>query len=214
MHKKALLIKTYMVGKVQPYSPELMDESKAKLTLLAHRDRERILLEEAKNKVESFVYFVKNTLVDDEDNVNKVSTEEQRKEVRKLLEKAEEWMYEDGANADLATTEDKYHEILASAEKIFERVRELTARPEAVAALEGRLAKVEELMTKWETAMPQVTEDERNDVLKIVEEVKAWIKEKQEAQEKVAPHEDPVFTSAEVPSQIKPIETLVAKLKK
>ena len=59
-------------------------------------------------------------------------------------------MYEDGATADLATTEDKYAEISTPAEKIFDRVKEMTARPEAVEALKGRLAKVGELMEKWE----------------------------------------------------------------
>lgn len=203
-----------MIGKVQPYSPELLDESKAKLLDLAKKDKERVLLEEARNKVESYVYFIKNKISDDEENINKVSTEEQRAHVLKLAEEAEEWMYEDGASADLATTEDKYADLTTPAEKIFDRVKEMTARPEAIEALNGRLAKVGELMTKWETTMPQVTEEERSEVLTKVEEIKAWIKEKEEAQAKVAPHEDPAFSSSEVPLQMRPIEVLVAKLKK
>ncbi|CAB9528712.1 Hypoxia up-regulated protein 1 (Fragment) [Seminavis robusta] len=214
VHKRALTVKTYNVGKVQPYSAELLAESKAKLQALAKKDKERVLLEEAKNKVESYVYHIKNKLVDDEENIGKVSTEEQRAEVLKLAEDAEEWMYEDGSTADLATTEDKYAEISVPAEKIFNRVKEMTARPEAVVAMKGRLTKVGELMTKWETTMPQVTEEERGEVLKLVDDVTAWIKEKEEAQSKVEAHEDPAFTSAEVPIQIKPIEVLVAKLKR
>ena len=199
---------------MQPYSPELLEESKAKLAALARTDKERILLEEAKNKVESFVYYIKNKLIDDEENVNKVSTEEQRLEILKLAEEAEEWMYEEGASADLATTEDKYAELSTPAEKVFERVKEMTARPEAITALQGRLAKVGELMKKWETTMPRVTEEERGEVLAKVEEVSAWIKEKVEAQSRVAMHEDPAFSSTEVPTQIRSIEVLVAKLKK
>jgi hypoxia up-regulated 1 len=214
IHRRALTVNAYTVGKVQPYSPALMEESRAKLAELARTDKERILLEEAKNKVESYTYYIKNKLVDDEENVNKVSTEEQRAHVAKLAEEAEEWMYEDGATADLATTADKYAEIFEPAEKIFERVRELTARPEAVEAIKSRLTKVGELMTKWETTMPQVTEEERGDVVKLVEAVTTWIAEKEEAQAKVKPHEDPAFTSAEVPVQMKPIEVLVARLKR
>ena len=123
-------------------------------------------------------------------------------------------MYEDGATADLATTEDKYAEISAPAEKIFYRVSELTERPEAVTALKGRLSKVEELMKKWETTMPQVTEEERAEVLSKVEEVKKWIDENEVEQSKKELHEEPVFVSAEVPGQMKPIEVLVTKLKK
>jgi hypothetical protein len=49
-------------------------------------------------------------------------------------------------------------------------------------------------------------------VLAKVEDVRKWISEKEEAQEKASPSEDPVFTSEEVPAQSKPIETLVARL--
>lgn len=172
------------------------------------------MLEEARNRVESYVYYIKNKLVDDEENVNKVSTEEQRAQVLKLAEEAEEWMYEDGATADLATTVDKYVEISTPAEKIFDRVKELTDRPEAIDALKGRLEKVAELIKKWETTMTHITEEERGEVMAKVEEVKAWIAEKEEAQSKVEPHEDPAFKSAEVPGQMRPIEVLVTKLKK
>jgi hypoxia up-regulated 1 len=214
IHKRALAVKTYYVGRIQPYSPELLEESKTKLDELAKKDKERMELEEARNKVEGYVYYIKNKLSDDEERIAKVSTEEQRAEVLKLAEDAEEWMYEDGATADLATTEDKYAELSAPAEKIFFRVEEMTERPEAVLALKGRLTKVEELMKKWETAMPQVTEEERADVLSKVEDVKKWIAMKEEEQSKREAHEDPAFTSGEVPTQMKPIEVLVTKLKK
>lgn len=214
MHKRTLSVKTYMTGRVQPYSPELLEESKAKLLDLARKDKERIMLEEARNRVESYVYYIKNKLVDDEENVNKVSTEEQRAHILKLAEDAEEWIFDEGESADLATTEDKYAEVSTPAEKIFYRVSEMTERPEAVTALKGRLSKVEELMKKWETTMPQVTDEERAEVLSKVEDVKKWIEEKETEQSKKQPHEDPAFGSAEVPGQMNPIEVLVAKLKK
>jgi len=214
IHKRALKVEYYTEGKVQQYSEELLQESKDKLNALAKKDNERVMLEAAKNKVEGYMYFIKNKLVDDEENVNKVSTEEQRAEILKLAEEAEDWMYEDGATADLATTEDKYAELSTPAEKIFDRVKELTARPEAIAALKDRLKKVGQLMTKWETTMTHITEEERGNVTAKVDEVKAWITEKEEAQSKVEAHEDPAFNSAEVPGQMKPIEVLVAKLKR
>jgi len=199
---------------IQPHSVELFEESKAKLLDLDRKDRERAMLEESRNKLESYIYHIKNKLVDDEENINKVSTEEQREEIRKLAEEAEDWMYEDGSSADLATTEDKYSELSTPAEKIFFRVTESTARPEAVLALKARLIKVEELMKKWETSLPQVTEEERGDVLEKVEKVREWIAEQEEAQSKKEAHEEPAFASAEVPKQTKSIESLVARLKK
>lgn len=189
-----------------------MEESKAKLAELERKDRERVMLEEARNKVESYIYQIKNKLVDDEEAIGMVTTKEQREELSKLAADAEEWMYDDGYNADLATMEDKYAELSTPAEKVFFRVSESTARPEAVKALQTKLSKVEELMKKWETTMTHITEEERAEVLSKVEEVRKWIAEKEEAQSKLDPSEEPAFKSEDVPSQSKPIETLVARL--
>merc|ERR1712125_14104 len=85
VHKQTLNVKSYYEGRVQPYSTEIMTESKAKMDELARKDKERQMLEEARNKVESYIYKIKNKLVDDEENIGKVTTESQREEVSKLF---------------------------------------------------------------------------------------------------------------------------------
>jgi len=214
VHKRTLSVQTYYVGKIRPYSAELFEESMAKLAALDKTDKERAMLEESRNKLESYIYHVKNKVEDDEENIGKVSTEEQRAEVSKLAADAEDWMYEDGSSADLATTEDKYAEISTPAEKIFFRVTEMTDRPEAVSTLTDRLTKVETLMEVWKTKLPHITEEERADVLDKVKDVREWLLEKEEEQAKKKQHEDPAFASAEVPKQTKRLEALVSKLKK
>lgn len=54
------------MGSVRPYTPAIMAESKAKLEMLAQKDKERMLLEEAKNTYEAYIYFIRNKLSDDE----------------------------------------------------------------------------------------------------------------------------------------------------
>jgi hypoxia up-regulated 1 len=191
-----------------------MAESKAKMEALALKDKERQMLESSRNKVESFIYRIKNKLIDDEENINKVTTEEQRAEVSKLSSDAEEWMYDDGYNADLPTMEDKYAELATPADKIFFRVAEMTARPAAVKALTEKLGKIEKLVKKWETTHPQITEDERASVSTKVEEVKTWLAEKVAEQEATVATEDPVLTSAELPGKTKLIEPIVTRLSK
>jgi hypoxia up-regulated 1 len=212
--KKTLGVVIYYVGKVQPYSAELLAESQTKMAELDHTDEERIKLEAAKNQVESYIYLIKNKLIDDEENVNKVTTEEQRESLRSMGVEAEDWLYDDGYNADYPTMVAKHLDLSSPAEKVWFRVRELTARPAAVEALKAKLDKIPELMKKWETSSPQVTEEEKAELLVKVEEVKAWIAEKEAAQAEVAAHEDPVFTSEEVPLQTKPIEKLIHRLSK
>ncbi len=205
-------VSSYHVGTIQPYSVEIMAESKAKLGELARLDKERMMLEEVRNNYESYIYLIKNKLVDDEESIGAVTTEEQREELRKSAEDAEEWMYDDGYDASLETYKQKYDELTKPAEKVFFRVKEVTARVEAITALKEKLDKVVALMKKWETTMPQITEEERNDVVSKVDDVRKWISEKEEAQAANDPTTDPVFTSEEVPLQTKDIQALVSKL--
>jgi hypoxia up-regulated 1 len=100
------------------------------------------------------------------------------------------------------------------AEKIWFRMNEQTARPAAIAAMNDKLSKVEEILKKWETTMPQITEEERSEVLAKVEEIKKWMDDKVAEQEAKEPHEDPAFSSEDVPLQSKSLERLMAKLSK
>ena len=202
----------YYVGKIQPYSIATQAESEEKLQDLANKDKERIMLEESRNKVESYIYFIKNRLIDEEDEIAKVSTEEQRTSLQSMAMEAEDWLYEDGYDADLATYEDKYAELSEPAEAMFFRLKEIKDRPAAIAALNKKLSKVEDLMAKWETDKPQITEEERNSVLEKIVNVRKWISDMQEKQESTDPSETPAFSSADVPLQTKDIESLVTKL--
>lgn len=214
VHKRTLKVDSYYVTRVQPYSDDALVESQAKLQMLADKDRERIMLEEAKNKVESYIYHIKNKMADYEDQIAKVTTSEQRESILSMASEAEDWLYEDGYDADLATFEDKYAELAGPAEDIFFRLAEMTARPEAIAALSRKLSKVEDLMAKWETEKPQVTEEERNSVMEKVNEARKWIADMQDKQADTDPTDTPAFTSEEVPLQTKGIESLVSRLSK
>lgn len=193
-------------------SSAIFAESKEKLAELARKDNARIELEAARNRVESYCYLIKNKLADDEDKVAQVSTEEQREEIRQLGSDMSDWLDFEAHDADLETMQAKYKELSEPAEKIWFRMKELTARPEAIAAMNDKLTKVEELLKKWETTMPQVTEEEKGDVMAKVEEIRKWMQEKLEEQEGKAPHEDPAFSSEEVPPLSKSLERLITKL--
>jgi hypoxia up-regulated 1 len=213
-HTRALKVSIYHMGSVRPYTPAIMAESKAKLDMLAQKDKERMMLEEAKNNYEAYIYYIRNKLSDDEETINKVTSEEQREALLKSAEDAEEWMFDEGFNADLETYQNKYKELSTPAEEAFFRAAELNARPKAIDALTKKLDKVVELMKKWETTMEHITEEERKEVLDKVDEAKAWIEEKVKAQEDADPTSEPVFKSEDVPGQTKKIESIVSKLMK
>ena len=212
VHKKSLNVETYYVGSVQPHTEELLIESRTKLYEMAERDKERMMLEAAKNKVESYIYKIKNKLSDDEETMEKFSTEKERTNVQQLAETAEDWLYDDGSTADLATLEAKYDELSVPFEAILTRIRESADRPKALEDLNKKLTDVENLMVQWETSKPQITSDERESVLKLVDGVRKWVEEKEKIQSKANDHDDPTYMSAEIPIQFVPIESLVVKL--
>ena len=214
VHKRTLKISSYHAGDIQPYNEEIATESKAKLMELARKDNERMMLEEVRNNYESYIYLIRNKLIDQEDEISAVTTQDQRDELSKSAEEAEDWMYDEGYDASLEVYTQKLVELKAPAEKVFFRVAEVPARENAIASLKKKLKKVGDLMTKWETTMPQITEEERKEVLAKVDVVHNWITEKVEAQGSADPSADPVFTSEEVPLQTKEIEGMVGKLSK
>mmetsp|Transcript_43963 Transcript_43963/g.64586 ORF Transcript_43963/g.64586 Transcript_43963/m.64586 type:complete len:998 (+) Transcript_43963:63-3056(+) len=214
IHKRTLEVKSYHIGVVKPYDEQVMIESKAKLEDLAAKDKLRMMTEESKNKLESYIYHIKNKLIDDEEYIAPISTEEQREEMLKMAADYGEWLDFDGWDADMETFEAKYSELSEVAEKVFFRQAEATARPAAIAALQKKLDKVEGVMVKWETTMPQVTEEEREKVLEQVAEIRKWIVEQEDAQAKIEATETPAFISADVPKQTKSLETLIGRLSK
>jgi len=213
-HKKSLDVVSYHVGKVQPLSNDLMEEYKSNIATLAELDKQRILLEEAKNKLESYFYHVKNKLLDEEDNISKISTEEQREHLMKLSMDAEDWLFDEGDTADLETIQAKFDELAVPAEKVWFRLKEMTERPAAVKALNEKLVEIEEKFSLWVTNLTHITEEEKSDVYSKIEDARKWLSDKVDAQADKNGHEDPVFTSEEVPLQTKPIQKLIVKLSK
>lgn len=157
---------------------------------------------------------MKNKLLDDEENIAKISTEEQREELTKLSREAEDWLFDEGDTADLETIQAKYDELATPAEKVWFRLKEMTDRPAAVKALNEKLVEIEEKFSKWVADLTHITEDEKNDVYSKIEDARKWLSDNVDAQAEKEGHEDPVFTSEEVPLQTKSIQKLIAKLSK
>ena len=195
-------------------SKDLVEEYKSNIATLAELDKQRILLEEAKNKLESYFYTVKNKLLDEEENIAKISTEDQREELTKLSRDAEDWLFDEGDTADLETIQAKYDELATPAEQVWFRLKEMTERPAAVKALNEKLVEIEEKFSKWVADLTHITEEEKDEVHSNIENARKWVSDKVDAQAEKDGHEDPVFTSEEVPLQTKPIQKLISKLSK
>merc|ERR1711871_660008 len=190
-----------------------LDESKARLEALDYEDRKRLAREKALNELESYVYKIKNRLMDDEVELSKVSTEEQRTELSELTQSIQDWLDEEvGPSVDVLTFNEKQSALGALAEPIFKRYSELTSRPAAVKKAKDQLAAVKTTVGKWHETMPHVTDEEKSKLLDLVEKASNWIEDKEEAQKKITAFEPPAFESADVMPQLKTVTLNFEKL--
>ena len=212
-HRKALTIVASMNGRVyHEMSEEEKTVSIARLAELQRQDDIRKERGEAKNALESYLYQARGKVMEEEEEVDKVSTEEQKQAVLTLVEETEEWLYGDGDEAEASAYFEKERAIVTLSDAIFLRVTESTDRPKAMAKARETLTSTEETTVVWETTKPQITEEERNDVLDRVEKIRKWLSEREDEQSAKAVHEEPAFLSKDIAAQLKPLKTLVDKL--
>ena len=195
------------------WSEDELDESKEKLAQLDYEDRQRKAKEAALNELEGYVYKVKNRMMDDETELSKVSTEEQRTSLSELASATSEWIDDEaGPSIDLTVYKLKLTDLKRPAEAMFKRYSELTDRPAAVAKAREQLVGVKTTVGKWTDTMPHVTDEEKSKLLDLVEKATTWLEDKEEAQSKQPVHEDPVFDSADVMPQLKTVSLNFEKL--
>ncbi|CAM9469770.1 unnamed protein product [Ascophyllum nodosum] len=214
--KKAKLdvVSSYRYMRIHPLTETGHNASKTKLDALRAADEVRRETSHAKNDLESYILKVRGTLRDQEEELSAVSTQEQREKVIELANEQEEWLYDEGWSEDAKTYRKKRAELAEGAEVIFSRLSELTARPEELARGRMFTSKVKESVEQWEKTKPQITEQERKDVIAKIESAEKWMDDKEAEQNKLTPHEKPAFKSSEVEPALKSLKTLVLKLSK
>jgi len=194
------------------YSTSQVNESKLKLKALKDADDQRKAKEAALNELEAYVYKVKNRIMEEEDKLKQISTDEQRQEVMDLGNAAEEWLYEDQSAVTVADYKKKQKEISSKAEAIFLRFSELTARPKTVEKALATLVNVTAKIETWNTTMPHITAAEIEKLTEAIEKAQTWITDNVALQEKASPTDDPIFLSTDIAGQLKPVSIEFEKL--
>ena len=120
--------------------------------------------------------------MDDEKDLAKVSTDEQRQSVMDLASAASEWLDDEGMNSETAVYKAKHTELKLVAEAIFKRFSEMTERPTAVSKAREQLAAVKLAAAKWSESMPQITDEEKSKLTDEVEKAMTWLDDKETAQ--------------------------------
>lgn len=196
------------------WSPAMISAARNRLKILNAADEARKAKEQAMNDLESYMYKVKNRVTDDEKDLAKVSSEEQRQAVLELCSQTDEWLYEEGAKGDIATFKTKQSQISKLAEPIFLRFSELTARPAAVEKARKAITEVRIKVAEWDTKMPHISEEEKSKLLDTVAKVESWLDEKEEKQKSLPDTVEAAFMAEDVPAQLKTLGLQFEKLLK
>jgi len=189
-------------------------ESKNRLEELQLADKLRKAREAALNELEGYIYQIKNRILDEEDSLKSISTEQQRQDAIDLANQIEEWLYDEGRNENVEMYKKKQKELETVAESIFHRLKEATARTVAIEKVKKSLETLKANVNAWEEKLPHITSEERETIFGLAKKVDDWIEEKAELQEKHSPFEKPIFESTDVLKQLKPVTIAYDKLLK
>ncbi|KAJ4154997.1 hypothetical protein LMH87_000264 [Akanthomyces muscarius] len=115
---------------IPPFTKEELTTSRDRLKAFAASDKARIQREEALNKLEAFTYKIRD-LLENDDFVIK-STEKERTVLSEKASEASDWLYEGGLTAVKDEFKAKLKSLQDLVDPIQTRVKEFTARPEAI----------------------------------------------------------------------------------
>ena len=182
------------------------------LVRLEANDRKKKENEGAKNALESFVIETRSQLTEDE--VEEVSTEEERETLRDLCNEKEDWLYMEGDKE----TAKVYKEELAALKKLWdpihERMTELQLRVPMVKKTKKFIADMNELLLTWNTTRPWMQPQLVINQRKKLDDLQASLDEKLAKQEKLALTEAPAFTAGDLQREMRPIELSFERMKK
>lgn len=194
----------------KPLSQEDKAKSIQKLQALARLDKERFSRDEARNRLESFVYSAPDYI--ERDEVIAMTSAAQREELLAAVKKKSEWLSDSSDNATTKELSDQLKKLEELKAPIAMRVEEAQKRPAALDALRSSLEGFElyyttmvNNLTAENKALLAPTVDKITDT---VRQTSDWLQEQLTAQEKLLPHQNPVIFHKDISAKQKEIDGL------
>ena len=175
-----------------------LEEAKKVLKDLEKADMERMERADALNGLEGYILEIRSKVrgADEDDDLYKVTTEEEREKLVNDFDEAEDWMYTEDAK-QTANLRKKHFELQKLYEPMESRSKELKQRPEAFKALlEATEASIKQgkNMQNLHTERKSTKIGEVAKFIEYCETVKTWISDKQSEQEEIPLTEMPKVT--------------------
>ncbi|KAG7669868.1 hypothetical protein Ndes2437B_g06065 [Nannochloris sp. 'desiccata'] len=213
MWKHTVRLPLNITGSLKMPGPSIQQfaASRKTLRMLRERDEAKRATAKARNDLESYIISTRAEL-DISDTLKAVSTEEQRQEIISALMDAEDWLYGDGEAATTTELREKLRLIRKGADKIEHRAAEAASRSTAVKTVLDFTDLALKAANSWPTIKPWLNEREAAEVTKSVTELKEWVEKSSAEQDKKDPHEDPLFTVADVARKMDPVRKAFTRL--
>ncbi|GMH02237.1 hypothetical protein Nepgr_004076 [Nepenthes gracilis] len=199
------------VGPGASLSKEYLADAMRKLEELDKKDAERRRTAESKNNLEGYIYSTREK-IESSDELEKISTSEERESFIRKLEEVQEWLYMDGEDATASEFEERLEMLKAIGDHIFFRLIELTARPAAVELARRYLGELQEIVSGWGSNKSWIPKDRIEEVLNKADEFRKWLDEKENALNRIPASSTPVFTSDEVYGKLVDLQAKVASV--
>ena len=162
-------------------------------------------LAKAKNDVEAHIFETRD-MMEYNDELKVVMSEEQNEEMRAVLSAAEEWMWEDYTYSEYV---DKLYELRDAIKPALIRKDEAISRPEALAAAHEALTGIQAKLSN-ESFMENMPANETETMVEKTASFELYLKEKEEAQAALELTEEPAFMTAELSSKMRSYEKAMA----
>jgi len=186
-----------------------MKQSVKLLKEYEERDRIRYATENAKNELEAYIYDTQDKLYDD--LIISMSTEEERQKLSEALSAASVWLDENSESAKLDGFTSKKAELVSLGEGIFFRVRESTARMDAL-LLCVQTINVTRMSMENITQRNEVSEEEVQELFGVCDATEVWMMEKYAEQEVLELWKDPVLTSDQINTKCREVTRFASRL--
>nr|GEV81823.1 heat shock 70 kDa protein 17 [Tanacetum cinerariifolium] len=204
-----LKISEKTVGSRVPLSEDALYDAKSRLEALDAKDAERRRTAELKNDLEAYIYATREKL-DYLDELQTVSSSEQRQSFIEKLDEVQDWLYTDGEDASASQFQERLDQLKAIGDPIFFRYKELTARPEASRSAKRYFSELKEIVSGWESKKPWISKEKIDKVQREAESLKKWLDDKEAEQQKISASSTPAYTSQEVISKLLDLQDKVA----
>uniref|UniRef100_A0A0D6QY02 Uncharacterized protein n=1 Tax=Araucaria cunninghamii TaxID=56994 RepID=A0A0D6QY02_ARACU len=166
---------------------------------LAHQDKIMEETKDKKNAVESYVYEMRNKLLD---IYHRYATDSEREELSRKLQQTEDWLYEEGDDESKGVYTAKLEELKKIGDLIEQRYKEERARAQEANELMQCIHHYRNLAQSKDPKFEHIEPREIEKVIFECTKTEDWLKETMQQQDAMPKSSSPILRSVEIGKKI------------